>query len=552
MKIKFKNLFKRPVILLFIIYSVTLIILNYYGVFSASKQSSLTNAVNQYKVELSGKIITEPVIKNNYQQFTLEAKTINNRDIQKEKVLVSAPLDYNLQYGDVISSAGKLINTPKPLFPGNFDYGLYLSRQDIYTMFYLSDVAVLSNEPNSIKKFAISAKNHISKQVDKFFNRPYSSILKAMLTGDKVSLEPETKDIFINTGLIHLLVVSGLHIGFCVVIFIFFFKLFNLPLKYVYFLTIPAVFFYVVVTGANPPAVRAAIMASSILMALILNREPLIYNAIALSALIILIINPQDLFTASFQMSFLATLGIIYLYPKINKIFSNVKNKFLKNLCSIASVTLSAQIALIPVLLFYFGKISVISLFSNIIVVPVIGFVLGLSYIFYLATFISSYLAVFISVILAVVLKIILFVMDFFSNLKYSTVDVVKPGIFEIILYYAAVILMFEFGKSKKMFLVLLVLILIMVFEPLKQKEWTKTFEGKRNVTTHIKTKNENTIIFREKINDKYYFSNLQQYLISIGVKKIDHFYSNTKENIKENLPKIKVEEIILDTNNNI
>ena len=462
--------------------------------------------------------------------------------------MVSAPLNYNFRYGDIIDGVGKLINTPKPLFPGNFDYGLYLSRQNIYTMFYLSDVAIADNKANIIKNFAIASKNHISKQVDKHFEQPYSSILQAMLTGDKVSLEPETKDKFINTGLIHLLVVSGLHIGFCVVIFIFFFKLFNLPLKYVYLLTILAVFFYTLVTGANPPAVRAAIMASCILIALILNREPLIYNAVALSALIILLVNPQDLFTASFQMSFLATLGIIYLYPKINKIFKNIKNKFLKNLWSVAAVTLSAQIALVPVLLFYFGKISIISMLANILIVPVIGFVVGLSYIFYLSTVISSYLADGFSIILTAILKIILFIIDFFSSLKFSIVDTPKPNIFEIIIYYLSIILMIEFRNIKKVWIIVSVLIAIAIFVPFNKTEWTQTFESKRSVTTIMKTKSENTIIFREILKDKYYFTNLQQYLISKGIKKIDKFYSNTKENIKDNLPKIKIEEIILDT----
>jgi len=547
---KIKILFNRPIITLFILYAVMLIVLNYYGIFSAYKQSELVYAVNQYQVELVGKIISEPIIKNSYQQFILETENINNREIQKEKVLVSAPLNYNFKYGDVIDGVGKLINTPKPLFPGNFDYSLYLSRQNIYTMFYLSDVGILDNKPNIIKKFAIASKNHISQQVEKFFKQPYSSILQAMLTGDKVSLEPETKDKFINTGLIHLLVVSGLHIGFCVAIFIFFFKLFKLPLKYVYLLTIPAIFFYVLITGANPPAVRAAIMASCILIALILNREPLIYNAIALSALIILLINPQDLFTASFQMSFLATLAIIYLYPKINNIFGNIKNKILKSLWAVTTVTLSAQIALIPLLLFYFGKISIISMLANVLIVPVIGFVVGLSYLFYLSTFISGYLASFFSVLLTVILKIILFIINFFSDLKYSIVETSKPDIFEILVYYVSIILMIEFKNIKKVWVITAILIVIALFEPFKKTEWTQTFESKRNITTHIKTKNENTIIFREILNDKYYFINLQQYLISKGIKKIDKFYSNTKENIKENLPKIEVEEIILDTNN--
>lgn len=537
-------LFKRPVITVLVVYILFIIFLDFNGNFSATKQSDLINYTDNIKITLTGKIVNEPVIKNNRQQFILETIKLNDNPI-KEKTFVYAPLLNNLKYGDIIELSGKLQIPPSATFPGNFDYGKYLNRQEIYTLFYSSEFELLNQNPSLIKNFALKAKNDISTKLTNFLKLPYSSILQAMLLGDKTSLEQETKNIFINTGLIHILVVSGLHIGFCVVIFIFLFKLLNLPVKYVYLLTIPAIFFYTILTGANPPAVRASIMASCILLSLVLNREPLIYNAIALSALIILIFNPQQLFTASFQMSFLATLGIIYLYPKINNIFGKIKNKYLKWFWNIVSVTLSAQIALIPVLIFYFGKLSVISFVANIVIVPVAGFIVGLSFIFYISTFINGYLAMGLSVLLSGVLNIILGIVYLLSNFSFSIITVKIPAVFEILFYYFALIIMIEFGRNKKILSGLFLFIAIMAVTATHHKDFTKTFETNKNITTHINSKGGNIIIFKQIKKDKYYFSNLQQYLLGQGIQTIDQFCTNSDEDIKENLPDIKIKEVL-------
>lgn len=537
-------LFKRPVITILVLYILFIIFSDYAGKFSAINKSYLIGYIDNIKNTLTGKIITEPVIKNNRQQFILETTKLNDNSI-KEKTFVYAPLLNDLKYGDIIKLTGKLQIPPSATFPGNFDYGKYLNRQKIYTLFYSSEFELLNQNPSLIKNFALKTKNDISNRFSNFFKLPYAPILQAMLIGDKSSLDKETTDIFINTGLIHILVVSGLNVGFYVIIFIFLFKLFNLPLKYVYLLTIPAIFFYTILTGANPPVVRASIMTFCILLSLILNREPLIYNAISLSALILLIFNPQELFTASFQMSFLATLGIIYLYPKINNIFGKIKNKYLKWGWNVVSVTLSAQIALIPILIFYFGKLSLISFIANILIVPAVGFIVVLSFVFYLSTFLSGYLALFFSIILSGLLNIILGIMQILSNFGFATILLKIPTVLEILFYYFIIIMMIEFKHNKKILFGLFFLIIPMFIVSNKSNDFTKTFENSKNITTHIKDKGNNIIIFKQLKKDKYYFSNLQQYLLGQGITNIDQFCTNSDEDIKENLPDIKIKEVL-------
>ena len=540
-----KVIFSRPVISILIIYIFIIIALNYWGIFSPEKNSFLINNTNKQVTELTGKVITEPIQKNEKQQFILEVYNVDGKDIKKEKTLVYASTAYNIEYGDIVFVSGKLNVPEKPIFPYIFDYNLYLQRENIYTIFYQQNFELIEKQPSKIKQISLKVKNNIERKIDNFFNPSVSSVLKSMITGNKSSLDKDIKEDFINTGLIHILVISGLHIGFCAVIFMFCFKLLGLKLNYIYILTIPALFFYVLLTGANPPAIRAAIMLSCLLVALMLNREPLIYNALALSALVILIFNPQSLFTASFQLSFLATFGLLYLYPKFSMCFGKIKNKYIKYVWDIACVTISAQIALIPLLVFYFGKISMVSFILNLIIVPVIPVIISLFFVFYISTFVSYYVSLAVSLLLSYLLKFILYVINYSASLDYSVVFFAVPGIVMILFYYFSIYVMLEL-KSKKSLMALLLLICFMLVNPFEQRTFTKIFEGKKNVTTHIKEKeNKNTIIFKELQKDKYYFKNLEQYLLAQGIHEVDEFYTNSVEkDIKSKFTKVLVKNV--------
>ncbi|WP_372519323.1 ComEC/Rec2 family competence protein [Candidatus Ruminimicrobiellum ovillum] len=545
-----KNIiFNRPVISILFVYIFVLVFLNYLGIFLPQRNSFLINNTDKYTTELTGKVITEPIQKGEKQQFILEVFDTDGQKIKKEKTLVYASSAYNIEYGDIIFVSGKLNIPEKPVFPYIFNYNLYLQRENIYTIFYQQNFEFIEKQPNKIKQLSFKVRNNIETKIDNFFNEPVSSVLKSMVTGNKALLDKDIKEDFVNTGLIHILVISGLHIGFCAAIFMFCFRLFGLKLNYVYLLTIPTLFFYVLLTGANPPAIRAAIMFSCLLVTLMLNREPLIYNALALSALIILIFNPQSLFTASFQLSFLATLGILYLYPKFSKCFGIIKNKYINFVWDIVCVTLSAQIALIPLLVFYFGKISVISFVLNLIIVPIIPIIIGLFFVFYVSTFLSYHISLSVSLLLSYILKFILYVINYSATLDYSVVFFAVPGIVMILFYYFSVYIMFEI-KNKKVLGLLFVIICFMLLNPFEQRTFAKTFEGKKNITTHIKEKgNKNIIIFKELQKDKYYFNNLEQYLLAQGIKEIDVMYTDyDKKYVDDNLKKIKAVNVLKNT----
>lgn len=535
-------IFKRPVITVLFFYIIVIILLEYFGFFKAQNHSFLIYNTNQQNVSVVGKVLQQPVIKNNKQQFVFEVDTINDISI-KEKTLVTAPPAYNINYGDIVCLTGKISDIEEPVFPNIFNYKTYLQRENIYTKFYVNEFEYINSKPNKIKLLSLKIKQDINLKLEKYFKEPVSSVLKSMLIGDKNSIDTDTKDDFVNSGLIHILVISGLHIGFVVLIFLFVFRLLNLPLKVVYFLTIPAIFFYAILTGSNPPAIRAAIMASCILLSFVLNRESLIYNSICLAALIILAYNPQCLFSASMQLSFIATIGIIYFYPKLYSPFSKIKNKFLKYFIGIFCVTLSVQIPLIPVLMFYFGKVSIISFVANILIIPVVGFIVALSFIFYVFTFVSNIAANVVSVFLSQILTFVFAVIHYFANLNFSVLQTKVPHFLEIILYYLIVVFMFEYKRINKSFVIIPFFFLCMYIVSLPQKNFYRTFENNKNLTVHIRENKKDSLVIKEKRKDKFYYSNLQQYLLFEGVKNIDKVYTD-KEDIKELLPKIYIKDV--------
>jgi competence protein ComEC len=464
MKYLLKLSSKRPIITIFVIYSLSIIILNYIGYFSIQNRSNIFKLFRDNEnILVEGKVVSEPYISNRLRKFILETSSINDAKI-KEKVLVNAPLGYSTKYGDIISVSGKLYRQVVSKDPNKFNYQKYLERNEIFFVLKIYSFEYIISKPNIIKKLAIELKNDVVNKIDKYFSYPNSAILKSLVIGDKTSLNQDIKNVFSDSGVIHILVVSGLHVGFIGIIILFVLKLFCIPLNKASLISLPFVFFYVISTGANPPAVRAAIMLACVFTPLALNREPLIYNSISLSALIILMFEPQTLFLASFQMSYLATLGIIFLYDKIFSLFKNVKNSIFKFFCGVASVTISAQLALTPILMFYFSKVSIVSFFANIIVVPLTGFVLGCTIVFYISTFLFKSSAIFFAYVLNTLVSFIVHVTTFLGSLKFSSITVNKPIILEILLFYMFLILAFAITGKKRMIFLAIILTLNLLF----------------------------------------------------------------------------------------
>jgi competence protein ComEC len=457
MNLLLKILRKRPVITVFFIYALVIIFADYLGYFSYENQSNIYKlAGNNNTVSIEGKVVSEPQSLKNNKRFILETYNVNGNAFC-EKISVTSPRGYCMDYGDIIYIEGRL-KIPQSF--SDFDYQKYLARNGIYVTSNISTFEYIKSKPNKIKKFAIESRKDISNKFDAYFKKPYADILKSLILGDKSSLTQSVKNDFINSGIMHILVVSGLHVCFISFIILFILKAAGLSLKKASLLSIPIIFFYALMTGANAPALRAAIMLSCIFVALALDREPLIYNSLALSALIILVFEPQQLFSASFQMSYGATIGIVCFYKDISGIFRNVKSSIIRFFCDVLSVTLAVQLVLIPICIYYFGKISIISFLTNIIVVPLAGIILYLGVSFYALTFIFNYSAVLVCVLLSIILNFVLSVTNILGNLKYATISLQRPTISELLFYLLFLFCLMNLKGKKRSIIPALILTL--------------------------------------------------------------------------------------------
>jgi competence protein ComEC len=504
-------------------------LLDAFGYFSYEKQSYLYKLIdNNATVSVEGRILSVPQLVKNGKRFVMKTSTVNGSAVS-EKIIVNSPPGYSASYGDIINVEGKLKKPFSSAFPLLFDYQKYLARSEIYVVLDISSFEYIDSKPHIVKKFALAFRQDIIKKFDDYFKRPYSDVLKSLIIGDKSTLSRNIKNSFSDSGIMHILVVSGLHVGFISIIVLFILKLTGLSLKKVSLLSIPFIFFYCFATGANPPALRSAIMFSCIIFSLSLDREPLIYNSLALSALIILIFQPQQLFTASFQMSYGATIGIVCFYGNVLGLFRNVKGKILRFFCGVLSVTISAQLILIPVCMYYFGKISIISFVTNIIVTPLTGIILYLGITFYILTFIFQYAAALCSFILSLLLKFVLSVTIFLGNIKFAAVLIPKPSATQLLLFFLFLFCI-RYFKNKKRFIfsgiILTSSFLYFIFPAVheKNKVFFNIYKGNNITALQIKNNSANAFLLynKSKYYDRYYIDSFKQFMAFSGIKKAD------------------------------
>ena len=303
-------------------------------------------------------------------------------------------LSENLEIGDMICFAPKLKDVAPPKNPNEFDFRAYLSYHSIHQQAYLkSNQWKLLKTPqysNLFKLANTSRKKLIKILKDKGLNGKELAVGSALILGYKDGIDPQLKRAYSSAGAIHVLAVSGLHVG---VIFMIFSRLFSFfkKMKYGYILKaillLIILWIYALLTGLSPSIMRAATMFSGIVIAKATRRNSNIFNTLAASALVLLIWNPLYIMAVGFQLSYMAVIGIVIIQPWINNWF-NFKGWLLKNVWEITAVSIAAQIATFPLGLLYFHQFPNYFLLSNLIIIPLAFMILNLGIVALLLSFI--------------------------------------------------------------------------------------------------------------------------------------------------------------------
>ncbi|MDE3057935.1 MAG: DNA internalization-related competence protein ComEC/Rec2 [Bacteroidota bacterium] len=359
-----------------------------------------------------------------------------------------------LHYGWTIGFTGILEAPTSARNPGEFSYRDYLALNDIFATAHVagySNITIIQEKTtNRFFEYVIFPTKHfVVRVVRSVISGDEANFLLGLLLGDRSGISSDIKNAFINTGTIHVLAVSGLHVGLVVAVFYTLLGLLRFPSTLKNITTIIGLFFYMELTGAAPSVVRASLMVIVVLLSRLFQYRTNVYNALGVSAVILLLLDPRQLFNVGFQLSFAAVFSIVYFYPKLALLIKQIPEKWeeikgVDAVLKLFAVSLSAQIGTLPFTAYYFGRVSVVSLVANIVVVPLIGVIVTIGFVSVLAGIVSMWLSTFFSETNNILLWFTLKFVAAASAVPHATISTAMFGLKETFFYSTAVTFLFN------------------------------------------------------------------------------------------------------------
>ena len=291
---------------------------------------------------------------------------------------------FPLRYGDLIVIPAPMQEVPGPKNPEEFNYRTYLMRKGITGQAYLKEgdwVSLQANDAHPLYAFSYRFRDRLLASLQRCgLNDDEYGVAAAILLGYDDKLADEVRQRYVAAGSMHILCVSGLHVGIIYLLAGFLLGFLNRKqwqktLKNILLLAL--IWFYALIAGLSPSILRASMMISFVVFGEIIQRKGFTVNSIAASAFILLCVNPYNLFEIGFQLSYAAVISIVVLQKPIYNLLY-FRNKLLNKAWEVTSVTLAAQLATIPFTLFYFNQFSTYFWLSNLLMMP-ISFVVVIS-----------------------------------------------------------------------------------------------------------------------------------------------------------------------------
>jgi competence protein ComEC len=399
----------------------------------------LKNNVGE-KVELEGVIVEEPVKKESYTQLIVLINTfiVENfsQEIQPTKILVYDDAYSKRNYGDKVTLKGKLLKPEN--FEGDagreFNYVQYLAKDKIFFLIKYASVSLVSeNNGNKVKTFVLKLKNNFVRSLDNGIAFPESRLAAGIIVAGKQSLPKTIQDEFQETGTIQVVVLSGYNVTIIAEMMMALLRM--LPQMLGLSLGALSIFLFTIATGGSATIIRAVIMALIALFAQGIDKRYNAGRALLVAALLMLFFNPMLLFfDPSFQLSFLATAGLIYATPVAERWLVRIPEKM--KLREVVASTLATQIFVTPFLMYLTGAASIVALPANIFLSFLIPVAMLLSFVTGLLGTVSWFFAWPVGFLAFVILKIILTLVHFFSLLPFASVSFVAFPFWVLMLVY--------------------------------------------------------------------------------------------------------------------
>jgi len=438
--------------------------------------------------------------------------------------------------GNSIRFSGAISDPGRVLYPNQFDYGKYLRNTGISGTVYIPawSYEFIEVDEFSLRGLLNRLRGNLLKKLneDSIPLREYG-VISALLVGDRSFLDPQLRNDFADAGAVHILAVSGLHVG---IIYLLFLSLLNLFFKnraklLKFLLVLLILWGYAALTGFSPSVLRAAAMFSFIALGKYHKRYGNIYNMIAASALILIALNPLLITQIGFQLSYLAVIGIVFFFPKFHSLWT-IENKYLDKLWSLFCVSIAAQLATFPLSIYYFHQFPSLFMVTNILVIPLASFILyfGVAWIIFLWLPYVCDVFAWITIILTRILNT---VVERINAIPYAKIEDLYLSSVSVLLIYLLIVLVTVFlSKPSRVVLRCLGLATVFLFGLFIHRRYNMIFQDE----LLFPTLSEDPTIIRLVKDEMYIFSQdsaafieswereLYPYFLPRGFRKLEDF----------------------------
>lgn len=380
------------------------------------------------EVSFEGTIIREPDIRGTYTNLIIESDSFEYR------VLVRTSSYTEFNYADTVFITGVFENVRNFSGEGDriFNYRGYLGKDNIHAIVASPDIVIRAHNATIVGSLLALKKNYLNS-LKHILPEPSASLAGGITVGERRSLGDTLTEEFRTVGLIHIVVLSGYNIAI-IVIFINALLL-ALPQRARQMLAILSIVAFTILVGASATVVRAAIMGCIGSLGVMASRTYDARHALLIAGLVMLIWNPYLLvYDPSFQLSFIATLGLLMGLPLRDSFFSFIPEAF--GLRDIASATVTTQIATLPLLAYMMGTVSVVALMVNLLVLPIVPLAMLLTFLTGIVSFLSSTLALVIGWCTHGILTYIITLVGIFAQLPHASFSVPTFSFVYVVLVY--------------------------------------------------------------------------------------------------------------------
>lgn len=374
-----------------------------------------------------------------------------------------------LQYGDVLALKGKLKGFREPQNPNQFNMKQYMKQQGVagFVSVRSNSWLAIGKNPNPIMACAIGARSWVINTFKhKGLEGQELAVLSALLVGYKGLLDDEIRQVYSSVGAMHILAVSGLHVGLVYGVVLLFLSLLPKRKTWLFtrlFLALASLWAYVLITGFSPSVNRAALMFSMLAIGQLLGLRSNSFNTLAAAAFILLVVDPSMLFSLGFQLSFVAVLSILIFYPLIHSLIQ-VKSWILKPIWSLVAISAAAQLLTAPLTLYYFGQFPTLFLFTNLVAIPLATLVLYMALGTLLLQFIEP-LGDVLALLVERLTQLLNAGLRFIDNIPFSSVKQIYFKELHVVLLTASILLFIAYLSRRRILVLnLAILLLISIF----------------------------------------------------------------------------------------